>query len=514
MNSLSKKIDKACEVFSTRIALLTHDQTISYGELSKKVNALVKELKPYRFSSVGLYMTNCVDWVVFDLAAIQLGITVIPIPLFFSQSQVEHVIKDARITAVVSDANYDSSSHVDETSFFNEYTATFIQALGSAVLLQCADNQQWVSNEKTYIPDGCCKITYTSGSTGQPKGVCLSANNLLAVSQALTEVLDSALMAKHLCVLPFSTLLENVAGIYVPLLLGGTLIVDSPDQLGLLSNSGFDCKRFSQAVVTWAATSAILLPQMLKNIVLNGADSNLNSLQFMAVGGGKVSRNLLALAVKQGLPIYQGYGLSECGSVVSLNVPSANCNGSVGRPLSHVALSISEGGEVLVDGELMLGYLGELDRVDSHKIKTGDLGYVDQQGFVHLNGRKKDVIISSFGRNISPEWVESEVVAMPEVAQVVVLGDGEAYLSAIVVPAQSTVDAHVIKTVFESCNQGLPDYAHIKKIICFGSGFTKENGFLTTNGKICRSKIIDAYNKGFFKENDLLIENINTENIT
>jgi long-subunit acyl-CoA synthetase (AMP-forming) len=217
-----------------------------------------------------------------------------------------------------------------------------------------------------------------------------------------------------------------------------------------------------------------------------------DSLQFVAVGGGKVSASLLQQAHAAGIPAYEGYGLSECASVVSLNTPARNQQGSCGQPLPHLQVRI-EDGEVVVSGNAMLGYLGEPDSFAAPSIRTGDLGEIDAQGFLQIRGRRKNLLISSFGRNINPEWVESEMLSQPLLAECVVLGDARPYCVALLTARDpDTTDAAIQKHI-DQVNAGLPDYAQVRRWHRLSRPLSAQPGLLTANGRPQRSAIARQY---------------------
>lgn len=220
----------------------------------------------------------------------------------------------------------------------------------------------------------------------------------------------------------------------------------------------------------------------------------------MAVGGGKVSPQLLQEANALSLPVYEGYGLSECGSVVSLNTPKAKREGSVGKPMPHASVNIADSGEVMVKGNAMQGYLNhDNSNEDNGIIATGDIGHLDDDGYLYITGRRKNVLISSFGRNISPEWVEAQLSTQPIIYQVAVLGDGEPHLSAVIVANPNATSADnsdlqsAIKQALNIVNQTLPDYARIKQWHLAELPFSTDNGLLTDNGKLRRLQILETY---------------------
>jgi len=149
---------------------------------------------------------------------------------------------------------------------------------------------------------------------------------------------------------------------------------------------------------------------------------------LICCGGAPINPALLAALDDRGIAVYEGYGLSENGSVVTWNRPAARRIGSVGKPLSHVQVRVADDGELLVkSSSLFAGYTVEDPSslvVDAHGwLHTGDLASIDADGFVYITGRKKNVIITSSGRNVAPEWVEAQYATLPFVTAVAVVGN-------------------------------------------------------------------------------------------
>jgi long-subunit acyl-CoA synthetase (AMP-forming) len=300
-------------------------------------------------------------------------------------------------------------------------------------------------------------------------------------------------IADHLCVMPLATLLENIAGVYVCLLRGGAVITAPLASLGFISNVEFTIEKLVAKIAFHQIGSIIILPQILKNLVQTANKTILSqcaSLQFIALGGGKTSKHFLQQAKALGLPVYEGYGLSECSSVVSLNLPRQERLGSVGKALPHASVNIAEDGEIIIDGQMMIGYLGALDKV-TPKVHTGDLGYIDADGYIYVSGRKKNTIVSSFGRNISPEWVEANLISSALITQVAVFGDARPALSAVVVTNNENMFA--VKHAIDECNKSLPDYAQIKHWLIAKTPFNTDSNTLTDNGRLKRKNIEVLY---------------------
>jgi len=488
MDKLFKALESRAAQFPEQDALISNDastQTIvTNRQLLDSITDVVSFFKKESITCIGILMDNCAQWIICDLAAAKLGITIVPIPLFFTKSQVHHLVTSAGVEAIITQSLM--SDNVKENQIFNLENVATNLPLKSTVMLR-------VVNNKPIDLTHCIKITYTSGSTGEPKGVCLSAQNIAAVCEGLEISMNLLAVSNHLCVLPLATLLENIAGVYVCLIHGGTVITEPLVALGFLSNAEFDISKLLEKINQYQAGSIILLPQMLTLLVhkFNAAVlEQCSSLQFIAVGGGKSSEPILQQASTLGLPVFEGYGLSECASVVSLNLPSQEKIGSVGKVLPHVCIVIGDDGEIVIEGQVMLGYLGELEQPMEH-IFTGDLGHIDEDGYLFISGRKNNKIVSSFGRNISPEWVEASLSSSSVISQIAVFGEARPSLSAVVVSPLK--DQGQIKKAIDECNKQLPDYAQIHQWISAENPFTPNNNLLTNNGRLKRLNIEKLY---------------------
>ncbi len=433
-------------------------------------------------SVIGIFADNGTAWLAADAFCRDEKAVCLPLPAFFTPAQLKWAVQSSGMSVLLTDR--------PELPLWN--------ALGfSSGGEQAGLSRLLRKGERIDIPAGTAKITFTSGSTGNPKGVCLSRDAMDAVAGSIADIMRAIDLKKHVCALPLAVLLENVAGADAARQAGVEYVCPSLAEIGWSGSSQWDPRAFLRCVQTQAIGSAILLPQMLKSMLPLVKEFDVSSLQMLAVGGARVAPELLLQARKAGLPVYEGYGLSECASVVAFNRFGADKAGTVGKPLPHVQVRVSEVGELEVSGSSFLGYLGELPREASEWLATGDLVKVDNDGFLSITGRRKNLLISSYGRNVSPEWVESELLAQPGILQAAVFGEARPALCAIVFAPQ--LDAVQVQVAVDAANKSMPDYAQVKHVVRatepFSASFcpATDSYLATGNGRNKRDAIAAFY---------------------
>ncbi len=463
-------------------AIVSSSGTRSYADLLAAASETARELATNDLRVVALAADNGPQWLAADLATQLCDVAIVPLPSFFSREQVLHALEDSG-----------ADSFIGETG---EPFARATDASEWSLLAELPGGLSLFRRRHAFVaelPPRTAKISYTSGTTGRPKGVCLTRAGMDAVAESLRVAVADLDITRHLCVLPLPTLLENIAGVYAPLRNGADIVVPSLRETGLAGGARFDVATLLRCIEAYEPDSIILLPQMLSALVTaieNGAQRP-QGLRFIAVGGARVSTALLGRADRLGLPVYEGYGLTECGSVVALNTPAARRIGSVGKPLPHAQVDIDSRGEIRVAGPSVSGYVG-----GSHvaaRLATGDLGRFDSDGFLYVNGRRKNVFITSFGRNVSPEWVETELTEQSPIAQATVFGEARPWNVAVIVPRGAGVTLEDVQAAIARANRRLPDYAQVGDWLFAEEPFTPGNGLLTQNGRNRRSAIWNRY---------------------
>lgn len=484
-SEIRELLAKRREISANKVALKGTSMELTYADLPAILVQITNQIG-LSFNVYGLYLVNSPLWAVLDLWLVSENKSIVPLPTFFADNQLKHCILDANLDVILSD----SLSIVSVVGSVKKIST--VEILGKQIFVieieTSVEVPSWAGLDS-------CKITYTSGSTGEPKGVIIKHDKILEVSKALSIATESSENDLQMSVVPLTTLLENIASVYVPLFAGATSVIPDPSELGFKGSSSFNVNALVELLEEYKVTSLVLSPEILNAMVskLEATRKRMPFLRYVAVGGSRVHLALLERAVAIGLPVYEGYGLSECASVVALNTPVAKKAGSVGRPMPGVSVKLSDIGEIQIKGTLFERYSNEDKSLDEDGyLSTGDLGRLDSDGFLYVKGRLKNLLISSYGRNINPEWVETELNQSNQIYQSAVYGDARPYLVAVIVP-RGLVEEDDLKSAIAEINRRLPDYAQVRKWVVDENSFTIENNQLTTNGRLKRASIWDYY---------------------
>jgi long-subunit acyl-CoA synthetase (AMP-forming) len=459
---------------------------LSYAALQAALRAVIPQLRDLQVDVLALDMDNSPAWALMDLASMACGITLVPLPPFFSAAQLHHALSQAGVKLVISD-NPERLRQRLQGLVLAEQRCLLVAGHSLSCLATGLPARA--------MPPGVVKITYTSGTTAEPKGVMITRRQIERVVDALGMAVAVVADDRHVALTPLAVLLENIAGLYLPLWAGASVCLPSLKETGLLGASGLDAERMLKTLHEWAATTAIFSPQMLQGAV-SCMESGMPApagLRFIAVGGAVVSKRLLLRAADLKLPVYEGYGLSEFASVVCLNHPGAERPGAVGKPLPHIDLKIADNGEVLIRGNRFAGYLGEATLKDDEAWwHSGDIGYLDKDGFLYLRGRRRHIFITAFGRNVSPEWVERELVLEWAIAQVALFGEARPWNCAVILPTPG-VETEAVEAAIARVNLLLPDYARVTQWLQADAPFSLHNSQLTGSGRLRREAIFEHY---------------------
>lgn len=482
MSSLGQWLEQAARRRPRGVLLSDGSRGLASGRVVAQADAIAAQLaRGAGPLSLASRLDNGIDALLLDFAVRVAGGVHVPLPPYFSPPQVAHALADSGASWLVlpSQMPAPGPDWVEASLPFLGQSRGWRRAVAAPA--------RW--------PAGTACITYTSGTTGQAKGVCLDEPTLLAVARSLSAAMAPLSPRRHLCALPLATLLENV-GAYAALASAAEIRLPGLAELGYSGASGLQPQRLLACIERYRPHSMILVPQLLDGLLQAVEDGGRPApgLRCVAVGGAHVPQSLRARAALAGIPLFEGYGLSECGSVVCLNRPGASRPGSVGKPLPHVRLRVDAEGEVHVAGTSFLGYLDGPAAGD--EVATGDIGRLDADGFLHLLGRRRHVFITSYGRNVAPDWIEAELCASPLIAQAVVDGEARPRNIAVVVPRDPRSSDADLRQAVDAVNARLPDYARIAEVLRSPEPFTPTNGLATANGRVRRDRVLAHFADG------------------
>ncbi|MDX1483890.1 MAG: long-chain fatty acid--CoA ligase [Alphaproteobacteria bacterium] len=389
--------------------------------------------------------------------------------------------------------------------------------------------------------DTACLI-YTSGTGGVPKGVMLSHGAILANCQGIHHVFRNAGLGEEsfLSFLPLSHSYEHTAGQFFPISIGAeihyavgtdTIVQDMEEvrptvmtavprlyevfkgrvMLGLRRVPGWRRALFERALAIgrkrYEAPATLTLWERLQDPVLDRLVRDKvrarfgGRLKFMVSGGAPLNTEVGVFFLALGIRILQGYGLTESAPVISCNPPERIKIDTVGPPCAGVECRIAEDGEILVRGELVMqGYWNRpeatAEAVQDGWLHTGDIGEIDEDGYLRITDRKKDIIVNSGGDNISPQRVEGFLTLEPEIAQAMVFGDKRPHLVAVIVPegeGDTTAAEAKIAAAVERVNKTLAPVERVRRFILADAPFTVENGQMTPTLKVRRHVLAEIY---------------------
>jgi len=516
------------------------------SDVCRSAGAL-KQLGVSRASPVIQISENRYEWIVTDLAVHLAGGVHIAVHATLSGAQMAFQIldTDARIvllstSSAAGQLNQANVHWPNDVRFFSyEPVEQRIGGFGVESWADCVatDHSAWASSAADSAhptalfellaeeavartqPDDLATILYSSGTTGEPKGVMLSHWNLASNAIATDGLFLPGESDVKLCWLPLSHIFARTADLYCWIVRGSALVLaESRDTI--LAN----CQQFRPTIINGVP---YFFDKVHRHVASQGGSDDEQAkclqaafggrLQFACSGGAPLADATAEYYHRHRVPLLQGYGLTESSPVISVSTPRAHKIGSVGRALQGVEVKIAADGEVLTRGPLvMLGYWkhpqATADAIDGDGwLHTGDMGRLDEDGFLWITGRKKELIVTAAGKNIAPAYLERLMCEDPLILQALVVGDRKNYLAALVVPnpdvlrneiaargiaVTSIEDAllhpRVLSLYREQIDARLAGVSHCEQVGQFtllSRGFTVEHDELTPTLKLRRSVI-------------------------
>ncbi|GGS30141.1 AMP-binding protein [Actinokineospora fastidiosa] len=390
-------------------------------------------------STIGILTGNGVESVVGDLACLLTGVRSVPIPIAFGRDQARHLLSHSVVCLVDEQGRKRLAEWGSEADMLPDGCVVIpVDVPGGHDIEEITAR---VRAAAAFSGDAICKIVHTSGTTSTPKGVMLRRGAVDDLITSITTRVGVEAWQRYVSVVPTSLLVEQVFAVYLTFLAGGT-VVFLPEEAKPLGTAGGDVEQVRGLLAAARPTVSLTPPSLVESIAafartmpdatareLSLAVYGREDPMLLFSGGAPVSDEVLRAMWDRGLPVYVAYGLSENGSVATLNGPGLVRLGTVGKPLRHCEVRRSERGELLIrSSSLLTGYLGSDDPTalpldDEGWLHTGDVAEIDADGYVSITGRLKNIIITSNGRNVSPEWVEAQYKSRPSVEAAAVFGD-------------------------------------------------------------------------------------------
>ena len=539
-----------------------HYHSLSWNETYLRVKKLASYLKKIGIKNetrVMLVSENRPEWQISDLAIMAADGISVPAYTTITSQDYEYLIShsEARVIIVSSEFLYSKIELainklkikrdliiIDDFDL-KKNNLIIIHKWDEIQSMPTDNDTDHVSNQATRKnrKDIAC-IIYTSGTSGFPKGVILSHGSILHNCEGAHEILGAVLNnindVLFLSWLPLSHSYEHTLQFYN--LFSGNQIYYAESLDKLLQNLGevrphlmSAVPRFYESLLQKISVQMNKENKVKKKLFNDTITLGRKLYEYDRLSlGSKLYNRILSLLVRKkignrfggrlvglisggaalnydvgislyslGIPIYQGYGQTESGPVISVNYPKNNKIDTVGRLLPNTDVKISDEGEILVKGEnVMNGYFKDPDATKSafsgEWLKTGDVGVFDKDEYLVITDRMKDIIVNSGGDNISPTKIESMLVMEPGINQAIVYGDGEKYLVAIIVIDNSIVNGiqpakKIIDEALKRVNHQLSTVEKVKNYIIVDKEFTVENGMMTPSMKIKRYKVLEKY---------------------
>ncbi|MGV6826207.1 MAG: AMP-dependent synthetase/ligase [bacterium] len=505
---------------------------------------------------IALMCRNSWEWVICDQATVGLGMVLVPVYTNDRPDNIAYIVQDSGATLLILENEEQWESllpHHQEMAGLKRIVT--IQSVNADNAIH-ANWQEWLSSEATPLArewsssNQLATIVYTSGTTGRPKGVMLSHYNILWNLDAGLKFMDVDPENVLLSFLPLSHTLERTVGYYLAMVIGAktvynrsipelaedlvemkpTLLVSVPRIFeriyGKIMSSLDEASPVKKALFLRAVKTGwnkfehdqgrrqwsfdLLFHSVLDSLVGKKVREKLGGrLNFTVCGGAPLSPEVAQLFIGLGIPILQGYGLTETSPMISANSLADNEPDSVGVSLPNIEVKISKQGEILSRSpSVMLGYWNNDEATreiidDEGWLHTGDKGVISGNGHIRITGRLKEIIVLSNGEKVPPADMENAICLNKCIDQAVVLGEGKPFLAALIVPNQEELDKiaaergvtseAVVMEELQSQLADFPGYANVYKVETVDEPWTPDNGMLTPTLKLRRKQIISRY---------------------
>jgi long-chain acyl-CoA synthetase len=545
---------------------------VPYASLVGAVSLAAERLRALGFGRghiAGILSPNRPQWIVADLAVLALGGIVVPVYPTLPPDPLRYIINDSGMRVLFVgetslrekvDSIRSETAGLDEVISLNDWGIRFPPAAADARIDRAPAGMEAPGARVT--PADASTIVYTSGTTGEPKGVVLTHGNIVSNARALIERYRISSADSAVSYLPLAHLFERTCGHYVFLFAGGTVAyaqglstvvedvgavrptvliavprvlerayeaaaakIGSGPWIGrgvvrrafALLNERANRRYQGKSVSPWLRARCRLYDALVASRFRRIGGGRL---RLIVSGGAPLDRQLGKILRVLGFGLVEGYGMTETSPVVSCGDVADHRLGTVGKPLPAVEVRISEGGEIRIRGpNVMQGYLNKPEEtaavLDGEGwLRTGDLGEFDELGNLVVTGRSKEIIVTSYGKNVAPAPIEARIARSPYVEQAVVFGDGRKSLVALIVPERAAMERfatqrgiawdsydallelpaimEVIGGELKRANAELAPYERVASFGLLAEPFSESNGMLTPTLKLRRGSIAET----------------------
>ncbi|MCO5296288.1 MAG: long-chain fatty acid--CoA ligase [Fimbriimonadaceae bacterium] len=561
-NNLGELLRASCSKWGDEPAFLVRSkhgfEPVSYATLWQRATAYAAALRALgvaRGDRVAIQSENCPEWAQADWACQLLGAILVPIYPTLPPDQSQYIVADSEAKLLLAGSDEQTAKHaagrpaeiLQLLEGEDSLDARAQQLLGS---LTDADVEEAIRGT---LPGDPATIIYTSGTTGAPKGAILAHEGFTSLMEAIVGSLPIDHNDRFLSFLPMSHVYERVAGQILPISCGATIgfagsLRSLPSDMKAVQPTVMLCvPRFLESIrdkVVDKASKAPLVRRKLFNLakdqlvkryrgkpaplaglmdVLVGAkvrELTGGKLRFFVSGGAALPTHVSEFFMAFGMPMLQGYGLTETTAATCINHPDDNHPDTVGPPIAGVEVRIADDGEILVRGKSrMIGYWNlpeeTAQAIDSDGwFHTGDIG-VFEGPYLKITDRKKDILVLGNGKNVAPQPIENKLKESPLIAEAVLFGDGMDCVCALIVPdfdalTQAAAEhglapappeqlieldavKQLIKREIDAVNKTLANFELVKKHRLLSATFSIEGGELTPTLKVRRKVVKEKY---------------------
>ena len=546
-----------------------------YGQLVKQIGLGLKSYGINKGDKISILSQTRMEWVACDMGIIAIGGITAPIYHSNTAEQIQYIAEHSEAKLIFLEDQeqldkvikvWDRLPSVTKIIVFDAYTPkdmTNVISFKEFIENVIDDDSFEKCIEKSY-PSDVISFIYTSGTTGNPKAGVITNANVISSIKHLPKILDISQKDLTIAYLPLAHIAERLLGHFLKLVCGNQTafaesIEDMPNNVRQVGPSIMfgtprvfekfyakiatgiaDATWFQKKIYYWAidigketskskgSDSFFLKIKefMAKYLIYNKIKKIFGGrIRYMVSGAAPISPDIVHFFNWMSITILEGYGMTETTGIISINTPNAIKIGSVGKPYPNTQVRIEKDGEICVKAPQNIHkYFNEKEASDrllepdndgKFWLHTGDVGYIDDEGYLFITDRKKDILITAGGKNVAPQYIENLLKTIPYVSQSMVYGDARPYLTALITLDEDEITKFardnkilyqdlsglskkrevfdLLKNKIQLMNENLPSYETIKKFKILEEDFDQDKDELTPTFKVKRKVVIDNY---------------------